>query len=229
MLALIVATGYVAGDWTLHRSFLSVQHVELTGVVHESSNYVMAVSGLDHHPAMIDVSDVVIERRLERLTWIRYATVTKKWPSTIRIVVRERTPVAVVYDAHHRLERIDGTGHALDVVAQSTNLPLLEVVGRGVSKPWPFAPWSNPAAQVAGLLPAHLAAQVAAVRVTRQGQVSLRLTSPLTFLLGSATQLPAKFQSVASVIAASAANNVALRAGDVIDVSVPGTLTVSGP
>ncbi len=223
-----MATGYVGGNWTLHRSFFSVQHVQTRGLVHESVAQVLSVTGLNLHPALIDVSDAVIERRLERLTWVRSATVTKRWPSTIVLSVIERSPVAVVYNQRHQLVRVDITGHALDVISLSRNLPLLEVVGRAIRAPWPFRPWSAAAALVAGALPAPLQAQVAAVRVSRLGALSLRLTTPLTFILGAPTQLTAKFESVAAVIKASAVNNVALHAGDVIDVSVPGTLTVSG-
>ncbi len=225
---LVGVTLYVAGNWTLHRSFLSVQHVDASGLHHESLDRVLLVTGLNLHPAMIDVNDEVVEHRIERLTWVATATVTKKWPSTVVVKVVERKPVAVVYDSHHHVERVDATGHRLDIVAVSRQLPLLEVVGRPIRSAWPFSEWSRAAALVAGELPAPLQAQVAAIRVSRAGTVSLRLTTPLTFILGSPTQLAAKFESVAAVIKASAVNNVILHAGDVIDVSVPGTLTVSG-
>jgi cell division protein FtsQ len=224
-----VATLISVGDWSLHRSYFSVRVVHINSLAHESRNYVMAVSGLNDHPAMIDVSDAVIVRRIERLRWVASASVTKKWPDSMTIHVVERVPVAVVYAAHHALERVDASDHYLDTVAVSRDLPLLEVVGRPIDAPWRFAPWSRAAAQVAGALPRELQNQVAAVRVTKHGVVSLRLTTPLTFVLGTPTQLTAKFESVASVIKASAVHSVALHAGDVIDVSVPGTLTVSGP
>jgi cell division protein FtsQ len=228
VVALVGVTLYVAGNWTLHRSFLSVHHVQARGLHHESLGRILLITGLGQHPAMIDVNDEVIERRIERLTWVRSATVTKRWPSTIDISVRERVAVAVVYVAQHRVERLDATGHPLGTVTVSRNLPLLEIVGRPIRSPWTFAAWSRSAAVVAGALPRVLQAQVAAVRVTRSGSVSLRLTTPLTFILGTPTQLAAKFESVAAVIKASSVNNVTLRAGDVIDVSVPGTLTLSG-
>jgi cell division septal protein FtsQ len=54
----------------LHQSFFEVHHVSLNGVRHESLSRVLAASGLDAHPAMIDVSAGSIEKNLESFTWI---------------------------------------------------------------------------------------------------------------------------------------------------------------
>ena len=61
------------------------------------------------------------------------------------------------------------------------------------------------------------------VTVNAGGVVALRMTTPVTFVLGPPTQLHAKFVSIASVIA-----HATLRPGDVVDVTVPGALTVTG-
>jgi hypothetical protein len=50
------------------------------------------------------------------------------------------------------------------------------------------------------------------------------MTSPVSFVLGEPTELHQKFVAIASVIAHST-----LVAGDVVDVSVPDELAVSGP
>jgi hypothetical protein len=52
----------------------------------------------------------------------------------------------------------------------------------------------------------------------------LELSSPVSFVLGPADQLGAKYEDVASVIASTT-----MHAGDVIDVSVPQAMTVTGP
>ena len=48
------------------------------------------------------------------------------------------------------------------------------------------------------------------------------MTTPVTFILGPATELHAKFVAVASVIAHST-----LHPGDVVDVTVPGEMAVT--
>jgi hypothetical protein len=50
------------------------------------------------------------------------------------------------------------------------------------------------------------------------------MTTPVTFVLGEPTELRQKFVAIASVIAHST-----LVPGDVVDVSVPDELAVSGP
>jgi hypothetical protein len=73
-------------------------------------------------------------------------------------------------------------------------------------------------------LPRAFARQVDDVTENAHGSVTLTMTTPVTFVLGPATQLRAKFIAVASVIAHST-----LGAGDVINVTVPDELAVSGP
>jgi len=220
--ALVVATLVLGVRWVLHRSYFSVEHVTISGLSHESYDAVLARSGLAGHPAMIDVNPGLVTRHVESFTWIRSATVQRRWPNTVAIVVHERTPVAVAHQGA-TLFLTDQFGHQLAPIARSTAFPLLEATGAPRTT-WPFTTWAQPAARVAGALPAAFASQVAIVHVDRTGNVSLTLTSPLTFQLGPATNLRAKFVSIAAVIA-----HGTLHAGDVVDVSVPGTLTVTGP
>jgi hypothetical protein len=65
---------------------------------------------------------------------------------------------------------------------------------------------------------------VAQVSEDAKGVVALKMTTPVTFVLGPATNLHAKFVAIASVIAHST-----LRPGDVVDVTIPGELAVTGP
>ncbi len=220
--ALVVATIVMGVRWVLHRPYFSVEHVTISGLVHEPYGAVLARSGLAGHPAMIDVNPGVVTRHVETFTWIRSATVQRRWPNTVAIVVHERTPVAVAHEGA-RLYLTDQFGHQLAPIARSTTFPLLVATGAPVTT-WPFDTWAQPAARVAGELPPAFASQVAVVHVDHTGNVSLTLTSPLTFQLGPATNLRAKFVSIAAVIA-----HGTLHAGDVVDVSVPGTLTVTGP
>ena len=77
---------------------------------------------------------------------------------------------------------------------------------------------------VAASLPPAFAQQVVTVSVGPGGRVTLALSTPVTIDLGTAAQLPAKYEDVASILA-----RAKLTAGDVIDVSVPESPTVSGP
>ena len=217
-----LVTLMVGTDWALHTSFLRVRHVVVTGLRHESRSAVLAASGLIG-TALIDVNGATVASRLSVFPWIDAVTVTKHWPNTVDVRVLERRPVAVAFDGNHTLQFVDASGHDLGPAPLSTNLPTLQYVDPR-SRSWPFAHAGFNAALVASRLPAAFAAQVAVITVDDHGSVSLKMTTPVTFILGTPTDLTDKFVSVASVIAHSQ-----LRPGDVVDVRSPGELAVTGP
>ena len=221
--ALSIALVAAGAQWLVHQSFLRVQHVVVTGTYHESAASVQAASGLDGHPPMIDVRASTLMARLGAFAWIRGVSVVKHWPSTVVLAVRERTPVAVAFTSAHAVHYVDAAGYDLGPAPLHTNLPTLEFSPRAGSA-WPFERVGHGAALVASQLPRAFAAQVSLISEDARGVVTLTLTTPVRFVLGPATDLEAKFVSVASVIAHSH-----LHAGDVVDVSVPGTLAVTGP
>ena len=183
---------------------------------------VLAASGLEAHPAMIDVSSARVDQRLTTFAWIAGVSITKHWPSTLVVTVRERRPVAVAFDPRHVLRYVDATGTDLGPAPLRANLPTLEYLGATPSA-WPYRTAGRSAAYVASQLPRAFGAQVSAVTEDANGVVGLKMTTPVTFVLGPATQLRAKFVSIASVIAHSR-----LSPGDIVDVSVPGSLAVTG-
>ena len=221
---LLVLTSLGVGlNWLVHSSIFRVRHIVVIGLRHESRGAVLAATGLTAHPPLLDVATSQVARRLAVFPWIGTVTVTKRWPSTVEIVVHERTPVAVAFDANHTLQYVDATGHDLGPAPLSANLPTLEYL-HPQQRSWPFQHAGFNAALVASRLPPAFAAQVSVITVTASGSVSLKFTTPVTFILGLPTDLTDKFVSVASVIA-----HTQLRPGDVVDVRVPGELAVSGP
>jgi cell division protein FtsQ len=213
----------LGGQWALHQSFFEVRHVSVLGVDHEPVGQVLAVSGLDGHPPMIDVSVTSIERKLVVFPWIRSVTLSKHWPSTVVLTVRESSAVAVAYGPRHVLDYVDVRGRDLGPAPLRANLPTLVYVDASKST-WPFERAGRSAAFVASLLPRAFASQVDDVTEDSHGSVTLKMTTPVSFILGVPTQLRAKFVAIASVISHST-----LGAGDVVNVTVPDELAVSGP
>jgi cell division protein FtsQ len=210
------------GEWVLRLGYFRVQHVTVVGLHHEPRSAVLAASGLASHPPMIDVSAASVDSKLASFVWIKDVRVSRRWPNSVVVTVRERVPVAVAFDARHRLHFVDAAGRELGVAPLHANLPTLEYV-RPKNATWPFARAGRAAAYVASRLPPAFASQVSVVSVDAAGSVSLRLTTPVSFILGPPRDLAAKFVSIASVIAHSR-----LSPGDVVDVSVPGALAVTG-
>jgi hypothetical protein len=74
------------------------------------------------------------------------------------------------------------------------------------------------------MLPASFSQQVSTITESASGDISMHLTTPVSFLLGSATNLHAKFVAIASVI-----RNARITPGETVDVSVPSELAVTPP
>ncbi|HEY5103721.1 MAG TPA: FtsQ-type POTRA domain-containing protein [Acidimicrobiales bacterium] len=220
----VVVTGLAfAAQWVLHQPIFRVQHVRFVGLRHETSNAVMAASGLSAHPTMLSVSDAEIKAKLSPFTWINSVTVTKHWPNTVVVSVHESVAVAVAYTNKHVLEFVDKKGRALGPAPISENLPTLDYL-LPKNATWPYQTLGRAAAYVASQLPRAFSFQVSLVKEDSSGIVTLKMTTPLTFILGPPTNLHNKFVAIASVIAHST-----LVPGDVVDVTVPDELAVTPP
>jgi cell division protein FtsQ len=220
MLATLVIVG---AQWTLRQSYFRVQHVTVVGLHHESTTAFLNASGLMQHPSMIGLSDASLARRVSSFPWIHSVSLQKHWPNSVVVTVQENVAVAVAFNAKHVLDYVDAAGDSLGSAPLRANLPTLEYA-HPQSTSWPFAHAGRGAAYVASQLPRAFSSQVAVITDNANGSVTLKMTTPLTFILGPVTDLQAKFVAVASVIAHST-----LQPGDVVDVTVPDELAVTPP
>jgi len=220
--ALVLATIAVAGEWVLRQSYFRVQHITFVGVRHEPLALVIAASGLEAHPTMMDVNATTVKANLAQFAWIDSVQLTKHWPNTVVVTVHESSAVAVAFNDRHVLQYVDRQGRDLGAAPLHANLPTLDYV-HPRSALWPFEHAGRSAAFVASQLPPAFASQVSVITEDDHGVVSFKMTTPVTFILGPPTQLHAKFVAIASVIAHST-----LRPGDVVDATVPGELAVTG-
>ena len=223
--ALFATTMLLAGQWVLHQSFFRVQHVMVTGEHHESLAQILASTHLDAHPALIDLSQATLQRDLSIYPWIGSVALVKRWPNRVQLAVHEVSAVAVAYDDHHVLRYVGTDGRDLSAAPTSANFPTLTTspVSLG-AKSWPYRGPESAAALVASQLPEAFSAQVSQIIVDAQGRVTLQLTTPIKFYLGPATNLTAKFVAVASAIA-----HATFVPGDLVDVTTPSELSVTGP
>jgi cell division protein FtsQ len=216
--------GYVA----LHSRLFAATTVTVTGARHESPRAVVDAAGLAHAPSMLSVNPGAVAARVSRtFPWIASVTVTKHWPHTVTIALTERRAVAVVAGPRSTSVLVDATGRRLGPAAPHQVLPRLEyAVGadQQLGSPTSLAAAAQPGLLVAATLPPAFRSQVAVVQVSDLGWVTLHLTTPVSFVLGPASNLGAKYEDVAAVIA-----RTTLHVGDVVDVSVPQAMTVSGP
>ena len=219
----LAGTALVVGGWFLvHSPLFSARAVTVTGNVHETAEQVVAQAGLAGQPPLLDVNAGGAAARIELLPWVASAAVHVSWPDGVHIVVTEETPRLVVSEPGGRWASLSAKGRVLAVTAARPPGLVLTV-------PQPPGPpgtelSSRDAAGllVASTLPASFAAQVTGVTVEAAGWVQLSMTTPIAVDIGSATELPAKYEDVSSILAGATLHN-----GDVIDVSVPDAPTVT--
>ncbi|HVB92388.1 MAG TPA: FtsQ-type POTRA domain-containing protein [Acidimicrobiales bacterium] len=222
---LLAGTAVLVGGWyLLHSPLFSARSITVSGNTQEPTAQVVQQSGLGRHPPLVDVNRGAVGARVERLPWVRSATVSLHWPDGVHIAVTEEIPQLVMSEPGGRWATlsIDGRVLAVGTVRPSG---LIAVSGPQV----PGAAGTvvgirdRPGLVVASSLPASFGAQVTSVTVEPAGWVQLALTTPVLVDLGSPAQLVPKFEDVSSILAGAS-----LHAGDVIDVSVPDAPTVTG-
>jgi cell division protein FtsQ len=215
------AAGYAA----LHSRLLAATTVVVSGARHESTRQLVDAGGLAQAPSMMSVDPGLVSARIERtFPWVAQVAVTKQWPHTVRVAVTERRAVAVVPGPHATWVLVDETGRRLGPPAAGQVLPHLQFPAAAAGTPTTLSSSAIPGLLVAATLPPAFRAQVAVVQVNAAGWVTLHLTTPVSFVLGPASNLGQKYEDVAAVIA-----RTTLHVGDVVDVSVPQAMTVTGP
>jgi cell division septal protein FtsQ len=223
--ALGVVTVLVIGGWfALHSALFSARAVTVVGATHETTAQIEAVSGLAQHPALIDFHAGSAAASIEQLPWVRTATVRVHWPDGVRITVTEQVPQLVMATAGGKWAILSSDGR---VLADASSQPAGLILVTGPSAPGPPGSTLGGSDQsglvVASTLPASFRAQVSVVHVEPGNWVQLAMTTPIVVDLGTTSQLEAKYEDVASLLAGAT-----LHDGDVLDVSVPDAPTVTG-
>jgi len=220
----LIGSAVIVGAWfLLHAPLFSARSVTVTGAVHESAAQVVAQAGLASHPPLLDVNAGAAAAAIERMPWVRSATVRVSWPDGVHIAVTEETPRFVVSVPGGRWDTLSTDGRVLGASPPPPPGLLLLTVPQAPGAPGTvLAARDAPGLVVASTLPSSFAAQVTAVTVEPAGWVRLALTTPIAVDIGTAAELTAKYEDVSAILAGGTLHN-----GDVIDVSVPGAPTVT--
>ena len=154
--------------------------------------------------ARVDLA--AIQARVETLSAVKSASVSRAWPHTVAIDITERTPVAVV-DRGAGLQAVDEDGVLFGSYAQRPeDLPLVHTASDVKAEALAEA------ARVVTSLRPDIAAKVDSVDVETVDRISLHLTGGRTVRWGSADESAEKAEVLAVLLA---------RRADTIDVSVP--------
>ncbi|HMH90670.1 MAG TPA: FtsQ-type POTRA domain-containing protein [Streptosporangiaceae bacterium] len=197
VLALVIVAG---AAWALlGSSLLVVRHVQVSGNRGVPAAEVSAASAIEPGTPLARLNSASAQRRIERIPQVLSALVSRSWPDTVVIAVRERTArLAVAAGTGFELVDVHGV-----VVRRSASRP----AGMPLLKSPPAQLRDSPAvaaaAAVLASLPAPVRARVLAVTNTAAG-VTLQLRGRVTVRWGNVGRSPAKATELQALLATGA-------------------------
>ncbi len=110
-----------------------VKRVTVTGQLHATDAAITAALGAGPDTMMLGFDTNAAKARLEAVPWIKHAQVMRLLPSTLQVVVEERTPYAV-WQNKGQTYVIDAEGVVLAPALREAYASLPLVVGEGAGK-----------------------------------------------------------------------------------------------
>ena len=216
----LAISGILAGvGWALLDSrFLIVRSVHVAGAGRlVSRSEVTAAAAIPLGVPLIRVDPAAVARRVERITQVQSAQVSRDWPDAVTITVRQRTPVFAVPDASG-YDLVDQFGVAVTRAArQPPGMPRLSAGPPGTVLHG--NPSVRAAAAVLRQLPRRIARQVTAVSAANPDEVSVRLAGGVTIVWGGPQRAAEKARELTVLMRRHARR---------YDVSAPGTAMTQG-
>ncbi|MER5630785.1 cell division protein FtsQ/DivIB [Streptomyces nitrosporeus] len=213
-----------AAVWTLYgSSWFRVEQVTVTGTDVLTPAEVEAAAAVPVGDPLLSVDTGAVEARLAReLPRVDSVDVVRSWPDGIGLEVTERKPVLVLEKGAKFIEVDEGGVRFATVGRRPAHVPLLELEPeRSPSlRRYGAERLLREAVRIAGDLPAGVAGETKAVRMTSYDSVVLELTRDRTVLWGSGEQGPVKARVLTALMKSSP------KAGH-FDVSAPSAPAVS--
>lgn len=196
---------------------LDVDYVDVTGIEHTPRQELLAVTGLDAHPLLIDLDTEALAAAARRLPWVATAKAVKEWPGTVRLEVTERVVRAVVRTETGQWALADVEGRILEVVPERPpGVPAISKAGLPGAPGTALGEAGAAPLVVAAALPEGVRDKVGEVVAAEGGTIELNLWPSGTVRLGPPDQLPAKMDALATML-----TKADLRRLAVLDLRVP--------
>lgn len=198
--AVVGALGWIAFASPL----LELQEVEVSGLQRVESAQVVDISGARPGTPLARVDVSAVRERVGGLRAVESVEVRRAWPSTLRIAVRERVPVAAVPagDGYALLDR-EGVRVAT-VPDPEADLPTVRIAGSGAEAPAASRTAgrsaNRAALRVLGALPERVAGNVDRIAVGDEGGVTLRLQGGATVTWGQPKHSAQKARTLTTLL-----------------------------
>jgi cell division protein FtsQ len=199
-LTVLVLFTVVAGGWLITRTALfDVDEIRVAGVAHQSVEQVLEASGVRAGDQILDIEPDTVATSVGTLPWIGGVEVERRLDGVVVIVVSERSAVALVADPGGGRHLIDSTGRLLGPAdGDTTGLMLLEGLTPGDAGATVDRS-EGPLELLAALTPG-VRSRVAAIVVSDDGSLQLRLVPQGTVRLGPPIDLAAKVATLITVM-----------------------------
>jgi len=130
--AMAVMVIWMAAPLALRRlAFFRVRQVELVGIRFLDADRVLAALRMSPRASVFDDTDVLAER-LRGLDGVADASVIRRPPGSLKVIVREIEPVALVLSARGALAPVDADGRQLPFDLESLDLPVVQAADSAV-------------------------------------------------------------------------------------------------
>jgi len=127
--AMLVMAGWMAAPVGLRRlRFFRVRQVEIVGIRYLDADQVLAALRLRPGASVFDDTRVLAER-LRGMDGVADASVNRRPPGSLKVIVREIEPVALLMSGRGALAPVDADGRALPFDLTSLDLPIVRSAG----------------------------------------------------------------------------------------------------
>lgn len=194
-------------------SVLGVRAIQVSGTRDLTQEQILTTAAVQQGSPMLTINLAQIRDRVAALPRVAAVDVFRAWPSTVRIAVTERTPIAV-FKVPTGTHLVDGTGKDYATVAVTPNgLPELKL-----SKVDQNDPTTKAAMAALTALPDKVKADVLTVSAASASSVVLALTDNREVRWGAAEDSAVKAAKLAILLT---------QKGRIYDVSSPDMPTIS--
>jgi cell division septal protein FtsQ len=211
---IVLATVAVAATYT---PLFAAADIRISGTLGIPRDEVLALARVDDRSNVFHLDPRVVERRLERDPRILEARVTTSLPDRLAIRIVSRVPVGVLGAGR---ELVGADGVVIGPAGRTVELPALVTPDGGPVG----AGHLETAAATAGALDPTLRRAVDAVVVAPDGGLEIKLAAGFTASFGDSSELAAKAESLAALLAWVRDQDVRVLSADV---SVPGSPTAT--
>jgi cell division septal protein FtsQ len=123
---------WTAAPLALRRvAFFRVRQVELVGIRYLDADRVLAALQMSPRASVFDDTEVLAER-LRALEGVADASVIRRPPASLKVIVREVEPVALVANQRGALGAVDADGRSLPYELGALDLPVVPAPDGGV-------------------------------------------------------------------------------------------------